>query len=63
MRLSGVNPTIRSGAPIQTYENGQRDVPGGCAVTSVASIAIVFPAPPKADVLRCLDSCRLVKGR
>lgn len=58
MRLSGVTPTIRSGAPIRTLEIGQRDVPGAHAVTSVATIAIVFPAPPKADVLRCLDSCR-----
>jgi hypothetical protein len=58
VRLSLVTPTIRSGAPIQTCEIGQTDVPGGSAVTSVASIAIVLPAPPKADVLRCLDSCR-----
>ena len=58
VRLSRVTPTIRSGAPIPTSEIGQTDVPGGCAVTSVASIAIVLPAPPKADVLRCLDSCR-----
>ena len=52
------SPTIRSGAPITTSENGQTDVPGAYAVTSEATIAIVFPAPPKADVLRCLDSCR-----
>jgi hypothetical protein len=32
-------------------------------VTSVAMIAIVFPAPLKADVLRCLDSCRQREGR
>jgi hypothetical protein len=61
--LSGVTPTIRSGAPIRTSEIGQTDVPGADVVTSVAMIAIVFPAPRKADVLRCLDSCQEAKGR
>ena len=58
MSLSPVSPTIRSGASIRTAEIGQRDVPEAYAVTSEAMIAIVLPAPRKADVLRCLDSCR-----
>jgi hypothetical protein len=62
--LSPMTPTIQSGTPISTAENGQRDVPGGYAVTSAAMIAIVFPAPRKADVLRCSRTVvDMVKGR
>jgi hypothetical protein len=63
MSMSPLTLTIRSGAPIPTSEIGQRDDPRGHTVTSVAMIAIVFPAPLKADVLRCLDSCRQREGR
>ena len=40
-------------APNAARKPGQTVVPGCAAVTSAASAAIVFPAPPRADVLRC----------
>jgi hypothetical protein len=45
--------TIGARAPIAARKPGQTVVPGWPAVTSAASAAIVFPAPPRADVLRC----------
>jgi hypothetical protein len=50
------NPWPRTiGARPQTArrKTGQTVVPGTLAVTSAAGAAIVFPAPPRADVLRC----------
>jgi hypothetical protein len=44
---------IRTWPPIVTHKPGQTAVPGTPAVTSAAGAAIVFPAPPRADVLRC----------
>jgi hypothetical protein len=39
--------------PIATRKLGQTVVAGRGAVTSAPGPAIVFPAPPRADVLRC----------